>query len=66
MVTSTAINPKYSWDKDKLLKETAEIGDKLKRKLNIPIAETYEDGSKFSKKVYYNPRSTLITERDSR
>jgi len=57
---------KYSWDKDKLLKETAEIGDKLKRKLNIPIAEIDEDGSKFFKKVYYNPpRSTLITERDS-
>tara|TARA_B100001057_G_scaffold477077_1_gene545860 strand:+ start:983 stop:1978 length:996 start_codon:yes stop_codon:yes gene_type:complete len=60
------VKSKYSWNKDKLLTETMNLGDSLRKKLNIPVAEIDESGSKFFKKVYYNPpRSTLITEKDS-
>ena len=59
------VKSNYTWDKQKLSEETERLGTELRRKLNIPIAEIDEEGSKFHKKVYYNPpRSTLITEKD--
>ena len=59
------VKSKYTWNKQKLLKETERLGTELRRKLNIPIAEIDEEGSKFHKKVYYNPpRSMLVTEKD--
>ena len=60
------VKSKYSWDKDKLLTASTELGNSLRKKLNIPVAEIDESGSSFFKKVYYNPpRSTLITAKDS-
>ena len=64
--TDYCVKSKYNWDKDKLLASTIDLGDKLRKKLNIPIADMDADGSRFFKKVYYNPpRSMLVTEKDS-
>lgn len=64
--TDYCVKSKYNWDKDKLLASTIDLGDKLRKKLNIPIADIDADGSRFFKKVYYNPpRSMLVTEKDS-
>tara|TARA_B100000989_G_scaffold120888_1_gene89196 strand:- start:26340 stop:27332 length:993 start_codon:yes stop_codon:yes gene_type:complete len=59
------IKSKYKWDYAKLNIESERLGDELRKKLKIPLAELDSDGSKFFKKVYYNPpRSTLVTEKD--
>ena len=64
--TEYCLKSKYKWDMNKLTAETIRLGDELRKKLNIPIADLDSNSSKFFKKVYYNPpRSMLVTERDS-
>jgi hypothetical protein len=61
------IKSKYHWNYEKLLKETLYLGDQLRKKLNIPVAELDAEGSTFFKKVYWNPprMGNLVTEKDS-
>jgi len=64
--TDYCVKSKYNWDRDKLLTSTIDLGNSLRKKLNIPIADMDETASKMFKKVYHNPpRSMLITEKDS-
>lgn len=64
--TDYCIKSKYNWDRDKLLTSIIDLGDILRKKLNIPIADMDAVASKMFKKVYHNPpRSMLITEKDS-
>ena len=43
------------WDKEKLLAETLEMGDELRSKLKLNIADMGPEGSRFFKEVYVNP-----------
>ena len=64
--TDYCIKSKYNWDRDKLLTSTIDLGNTLRKKLNIPIADMDAVASKMFKKVYHNPpRSMLVTEKDS-
>jgi hypothetical protein len=61
------IKLKYRWNREKLEKETERLGIELNKKLNIPVSEFNAEGSKFFKKVYWNPprMGNLVTEKDS-
>ena len=61
------VKSKYNWSKEKLEKETRFLGEQLHKKLNMPVSEIDETGSKFFKKVYWNPprQGNLVTEKDS-
>ncbi len=61
------IKTKYRWNRETLEKETERLGVELNKKLNIPVAEFNAEGSKFFKKVYWNPprMGNLVTEKDS-
>lgn len=61
------IKTKYRWNREKLEKETERLGIELNKKLNIPVSEFNAEGSKFFKKVYWNPprMGNLVTEKDS-
>ena len=64
--TNHCIKSNYKWDENKLLDATIDLGNTLRKKLNIPITELDETGSRFFKKVYHNPpRSNLVTEHDA-
>lgn len=45
----------YSWDHDKLKKETVKLGDELRSHLDLEIADLGKDGSRFFKTTYKNP-----------
>ena len=61
------VKSKYNWSMEKLEKETRFLGEQLYKKLNMPVSEIDEAGSKFFKKVYWNPprQGNLVTEKDS-
>tara|TARA_B100001094_G_scaffold239918_1_gene235469 strand:+ start:4295 stop:5299 length:1005 start_codon:yes stop_codon:yes gene_type:complete len=61
------IKTKYRWNREALEKETERLGVELNKKLNIPVSEFNAEGSKFFKKVYWNPprMGNLVTEKDS-
>ena len=61
------VKSKYGWSKAKLESETRNIGEQLRKKLNMPVSEIDETGSKFFKKVYWNPprQGNLVTQKDS-
>ena len=61
------VKSKYNWSMEKLEKETRFLGEQLRKKLNMPVSEIDEAGSKFFKKVYWNPprQGNLVTEKDS-
>jgi hypothetical protein len=65
--TDYCAKSQYNWDKDKLLTASVDLGQQLKKKLNIDVAEFDETGSRFFKKVYWNPprMGNLVTEKDS-
>ena len=50
---------------EKLEKETRFLGEQLRKKLNMPVSEFDEAGSKFFKKVYWNPprSGAFVTEK---
>jgi hypothetical protein len=58
---------KYNWDWDKLKTASMDLGQSLKKKLNVDVAEMDATASRFFKKVYWNPprMGNLVTEKDS-
>jgi hypothetical protein len=56
---------KYSWDKEKLWKETIRLGKELRTRLGLQIDDLSPEGSAFFKKVYWNPprSGAFVTEK---
>lgn len=54
----------YQWDDDKLKAKTVELGNSLRSKLDLEIADLGTSGSKFFKTVYRNPSrlGAMVTE----
>ena len=61
------IKLKYRWSMAKLERETIRLGEQLRKKLKMPVSEFDAEGSKFFKKVFWNPprQGNLVTEKDS-